>query len=96
LLVPEEFTNFNRFNKEIGLKPLQNAMKISTSQMRNVYSSIDHNSFYYSKYFIDMIAPVLIKLAIHHNESSADRFKIYSQLTSEFNSYTKSSFINIS
>ena len=41
-------------SKNFGFK---HVVSLSTEHMRNVYQSIDHNSPYYYKYFLDAFVP---------------------------------------
>lgn len=50
---------------------------VNTEEMRNVKQSMDHNSPYYYKYFLDSFVPVVIKMIIlGKNHDTSERLTI--------------------
>jgi hypothetical protein len=46
---------------------------------------MDHNSFYYYKFFLDVMAPFLVNLHLKNNESAEERFKFINEKLIEEN-----------
>jgi hypothetical protein len=60
-LVSSDHANFNRFG--FLNHSLSHTFTLETTKMKNVYQSLDHNSLFYYKFFLDQAAPIIAKIA---------------------------------
>jgi hypothetical protein len=55
---------------------------VKTSQLKNVYEPMDHNSLFYYKHFWDSMAPLLFNVAVLSPKSASLRHKLAQDLLS--------------
>lgn len=55
---------------------------MKTSQLKNVYEPMDHNSLFYYKHFWDSMAPLLFNVAVLSTKSASLRHRLAQNLLS--------------
>ena len=55
---------------------------MKTTQLKNVYQNMDHNSLFYYKHFWDSMAPLLFNVALLSPKSASLRHKLAQDLLS--------------
>jgi hypothetical protein len=58
-LVDLNIANFRRFKEGNNQTGLRYALEVLTTEMKNVYQNMDHNSLFYYKFFWDVTAPLI-------------------------------------
>jgi len=69
-LVDENLANFARFGN------LSYALDIKSTELRNVFQAMDHNSLFYYKHFWDTAAPLMTQIMLASSDSPRKKMEI--------------------